>query len=473
MTQPNILFILIDDMGWMDLSCQGSSFYETPHIDRLAREGMMFTDAYAACPVSSPTRASILSGKYPARVGVTQYIGGNGKGKLLGAPYIDHLPAAEHSLAAALRDGGYQTWHAGKWHLGAEQYWPEHHGFDVNIGGCSAGMPKHGYFAPWKLANLPGDDVPEGTFLDDHLTDRAVELIERRDADRPFFLNMSYYLVHTPIQAKPELIAKYEAKARRMGLDDSAALEPGELHPVEHKKTEPILRRRYQSHATYAAMIEILDTNIGKLLDKLDELGLAEDTLVIFTSDNGGLSTSEGSPTCNFPLSEGKGWMEEGGTREPTLMRWPGTTTPGTKTDAVITSPDFYPTLLDAAGLDRLPEQHVDGVSFLPVLRGADRHDRGPIFWHYPHYSNQGATPGSSVRDGDWKLIEWYEGPTRALYNLRDDLGERRNLIGERADIAERLGQLLDDWRDDIEAIIPQPNPDYVPSDDPAADPRV
>jgi arylsulfatase A-like enzyme len=470
MSRPNILFILVDDLGWMDLSCQGSAFYQTPHIDRLAAEGMRFTDAYAAAPVCSPTRASIMSGKYPARVGLTQYIGGNGRGRLIGAPYIDHLPPTEASIASALRDGGYQTWHVGKWHLGGVECRPEHHGFDVNVAGCEMGCPRHGYFSPWKIPNLP--DGPAGEYLDDHLGDRAVALIEGRDPDRPFFLHMSFYLVHTPLQAPPALVNKYRARARAMGLREDQALAEGERHPVWHKRHETIKRRRYQSHPVYAAMVEALDMNVGKLLDALGRQGIADQTIVIFTSDNGGLATSEGSPTCNLPLREGKGWLEDGGTREPMLIRWPGRVEPGTTSDAIVTSPDFYPTLLHVAGLDDRPEQHVDGKSFADALSG-NPHERGPIFWHYPHYSNQGATPGAAVREGDWKLIEWYETGRRALFNLRDDIGELHDLAAERTDIAERLGQALDRWRDQVEAITPQPNPDYVPPDDPSADPMV
>jgi len=470
--QPNIILILVDDMGWMDLTCQGSRFYETPNIDRLANEGMLFTDAYAACPVCSPTRASILSGKYPARVGVTQFIGGAGRGKLLEVPYVDHLEPSNHTLASALGDGGYQTWHVGKWHLGAEPYWPEHQGFDVNIGGNHVGHPRDGYFAPWKLANLEGDDVPEGTYLDDHLGDRAVDLIQQRDADRPFYLNMWFYLVHTPIQAPQELVEKYRQKAEAMGLNDDEALIEGELHPVEHKKNKHVMRRQFQSNPTYAAMIEKLDQNVGKLLDTLDELGIADDTVVMFTSDNGGLSTSEGSPTCNFPLREGKGWMEEGGVREPMLVRWPGTIAPGSKSDAYMTSPDFYPTCLEIAGLDPIPDQHIDGMSFVPALRG-EPFERGPIYWHYPHYSNQGSTPAAAIREGDFKLIEFFEDNHVELFNLRDDIGETNNLADQMPQRAFAMQQQLEDWRVDVEALIPEPNPDYVPPTDPAADPTV
>lgn len=470
--QPNIIMILVDDLGWMDLSCQGSAFYETPNIDRLATEGMTFTDAYAASPVCSPTRASILSGKYPVRVGVTQYIGGRPRGRLLDVPYVDHLDPSNYTLASALRDGGYQTWHVGKWHLGEEAYYPEKQGFDVNIGGNHNGMPKHGYFAPWKLPNLEGADVPEGTYLDDYLGDQAVNLIQQREAGKPFYLNMWFYLVHTPIQAPDELVQKYRNKAAAMNLSNADALEAGEFHPCEHKGDKRVVRRKFQSHPVYAAMVEKLDQNVGKLLEVLDKLDIARDTVVMFTSDNGGLSTSEGSPTSNAPLREGKGWMEEGGIREPMLVRWPDVVAPASRTDAYMTSPDFYPTCLEIAGLEPLVRQHVDGVSFLPALKG-DLFDRGPIYWHYPHYSNQGGTPAAAVREGNYKLIEFFEDGHVELYNLREDISEKVNLAEQMSQRTFAMRKQLKDWRVKIEAITPEPNPDYVPMNDPGTDPTV
>ncbi len=473
---PNILLILIDDLGWRDLSCMGSTFYETPNIDRIAHEGVRFTDAYAACPVCSPTRASLLTGKYPARLGLTHFIGrapehcqpGSERGRMLSAPYIPFLPTTEVSLAAALREAGYATWHVGKWHLGGEDYWPERHGFEVNVGGCSMGSPRT-YFAPWVIPTLdakPGDD-----YLTDRLGDEAADLIRSHDRSRPFFLNLWFYQVHTPLQARPEKIAKYEAKAKALGLDPGAALVEGEPFPCEHKKDQRVVRRTVQSHPTYAAMIEHLDENVGKVLDALEETGQADNTLVVFTSDNGGLSTSEGSPTCNAPLAEGKGWMYDGGCREPLLARWPGVIPAGTTSGAVVTSPDFFPTVLEACGLPPRPEQHEDGMSFLPCLHDPDRdHDRGPIFWHFPHYGNQGGEPGCSIRDGDWKLIEFFGGPVR-LYNLAEDIGETRDLSEAEPERAERLLARLHAWQHEVGAILPQPNPDWKPWGDPEIDP--
>jgi len=490
MPQPNIVFILIDDMGWMDLACQGSSFYETPHLDRLAAEGMRFSDAYAACPVCSPTRASLLTGRYPARVGVTNFIGGNARGRLLDAPYTRQLPLEQRSLAAALREGGYATWHVGKWHLGGQPYWPENHGFDVNVGGWDAGAPKS-YWSPYANPRLP--DGPPGEYLTDRLTDEAVALIRRRDTSRPFFLNLWHYAVHIPIQSKPELIRKYEAKAAACGLAGRDPFILGEPFPCEHKRTKRVVRRMFQSDPAYAAMVEDLDTSVGRVLASLDEQGIADETVVIFTSDNGGVATAEGSPTCNAPLCEGKGWMYEGGTREPLIVRWPGRVPPASVCAAPLSSPDFYPTLLELAGLPLRPEQHCDGASFATTLTGnrvpdtGNRQEATPrssslppsvpprdrdrlfpspraLFWHYPHYGNQGGTPGCSVRWGDWKLIEFFEDRRVELYNLRQDISEEHDLSGDEKETADRLRDALHRWLDDVGAKIPAPNPDWSPA---------
>jgi arylsulfatase A-like enzyme len=449
----------MDDMGWRDLACTGSTFYETPNLDRLAAEGMRFTQAYASCPVCSPTRASILTGRYPARVGVTDWIGAHARGKLIDAPYVDHLPLTETCLARPLREAGYQTWHVGKWHLGEEAYWPERHGFDANVGGCHWGAPWHGYFSPY--GGLPTlSDGPAGEYLTDRLTDEAIRLIRGSDG-RPFFLNFWHYAVHIPIQAPAADVARFEAKARALGLDPAAGLVEGEAFPCEHKKDLRVVRRVVQSDSAYAAMIWNLDWNVGRLLAALDEAGQRDNTLVIFTSDNGGLATSEGSPTSNLPLAEGKGWMYEGGTREPLLVRWPGVVAPRSVCDAVTTSPDFYPTLLEAAGLDPMPAQHCDGVSMMGALRGGAMPGREAIYWHYPHYGNQGGTPGCSLRAGDYKLIEFFETGRLELYNLRTDEGEEHDLTGEMPDLAARLHGMLAAWRESVEAKLPERNPEF------------
>lgn len=473
--QPNIVFFLIDDLGWTDLGCFGSSFYETPNLDALAADSMLFTDAYASCPVCSPTRASIMSGKYPARVGVTNYIDWGGKhhplkGRLIDAPYHKELPQSEHSIAAALKDTGYQTWHVGKWHLGGPGYYPDEHGFDQNIGGCEWGMPINGYFSPWQIPTLP-DDVPEGTYLTDYLTDRAINLIKQRD-DRPFFLNMWYYSVHTPIQAKESYIEKYKEKRSAMGLEEIPANEIVGHAPFVREREDVIRQRNEQSHPVYAAMVELLDENIGRIIQTLKEQGLYDNTVIVFTSDNGGLSTVPDpkgqqacGPTCNLPLKRGKAWMYDGGTRVAQMIRWPGHTRPGARCSVPVTSTDFYPTLLEMAGANPLPEQHCDGVSLCPLLNGNDIFKREAIYWHFPHYHRVSDSPGASVRAGDWKLIEFFDDNRTELYNLHDDIGETANCVESHPDKCQELKQLLTGWQTDIEAIMPTTNPDWEPLD--------
>lgn len=453
----------MDDLGYADLGCFGSSFYETPNLDRLAEQGLKLTDGYASCPVCSPTRASMLTGQYPARVGITNFIPGNSWGKLMGVPYFDRLPKASTTIAHAMKQGGYNTYHVGKWHLGPKGHWPQDFGFDVNVGGCDMGAPKHGYFSPYDIPNI--DNGPEGEYLTDRLTDEANDLIvqhgpDGNSSDTPFFMYLSHYAVHTPIQAPQHLVEKYQQKARDLGLDQKDPIEVGEPFPTVHGRNGNVKRRRFQSHPTYAAMVENMDTNIGKTLDALDAAGLSDNTIVIFTSDNGGLSTSEGSPTCNAPLNEGKGWMYEGGVRESWLIRWPKVIKPGSVSGEPITSPDVFPTLLEAAGLPAMPDKHVDGKSFLPMLKG-DTFERGPIFWHYPHYSNQGGGPSCSIRDGDYKLIEFFEDGRLELYNLREDIGEETDLASAMPEKRDELYTKLNQWKDEIGAAIPEPNQWY------------
>lgn len=446
---PNIVVILMDDLGWRDLGCFGSTFYETPNIDRLAANGTAFTQSYAAAPVCSPTRASFMSGKYPARVGVTNWIGGHAVGQLADVPYFHVLPENEYSLARALRAGGYQTWHVGKWHLGTAHTAPQHHGFDVAIGGASP----RGYFSPYGIPGLT--DGPNGEYLTDRLTDEAVNLIETAD-DRPFFLNLWHYAVHIPLQAPEDLIEKYHRKAASLGLDTDATVR-GEPMPVWHKHDQWVERRTVQSHPVYAAMVETMDNSIGRIVSALQRTGKLDNTLIIFTSDNGGLSTSEGSPTTNSPLDEGKGWMADGGIRVPTIAHWPGKIAAGSVSDLIMTTPDFYPTLLAVAGLAPIPGQHVDGEDLWALWQG-DSGSRGPVYWHYPHYSNQGGRPGAAVRKGEWKLIRHFEDEHEELYNLEADISETTDLIAEKQDIARELQILLDTWLVDVRAVIPRSN---------------
>jgi arylsulfatase A-like enzyme len=465
--------MLVDDMGWRDLSCTGSTFYETPNIDRLAARGMRFTRAYASCPVCSPTRASIMTGKYPVRVGVTDYIDwnrrgdaphGHAKGYLVDAPYADHLPLEECSIARALSEGGYQTWHVGKWHLGREDYYPQRHGFDVNLGGSMVGCPiGKGYFSPWSIPGLENAPVPPGTHLDEHLTGEACHLIRSRDPERPFFLNLSFYLVHTPLQERPERIAKYEAKRKALGLDKLEELREGDFFPGEHKKDKRITRRLVQSHPVYAAMVETLDDCVGRVWATLEAEGILGNSLILFTSDNGGLSTAEGSPTCNLPLSEGKGWKNEGGVREPLLVSWPGTVPAGRSCEVPVTSPDFYPTFLEAAGLPLRPRQHVDGLSLMPLFRGGHRLAERALYWHYPHYGNQGGTPGAAILEDGFKLIEHFEDGRVELFYLDDDPGETVDLSAREPARAAHLKDKLAKWQVETGALRPSPNASFRP----------
>jgi len=455
--RPDIFLFLIDDLGWRDLACYGSTFHETPNLDRLARAGMQCSDAYATCPVCSPARASIMTGKAPARIGITNFIAGNAWGRLMGVDYHKELPVGEVTIAERLRQGGYRTVHIGKWHLGGRG--PERFGFEVNIGGCHFGHPPRGYRAPWGIPTLA--DAEPGSWLTAQLTREAVRQIAADDG-RPLFLNLWHYSVHTPIQAPEHLVAKYRAKAARLGLDQVSAFVEGEAFPCLHKKDQRVRRRMLQSDPVYAAMMEELDGSIGEVLAAQAARGRLDDTLVVFTSDNGGLSSAEGSPTCNAPLAEGKGWIEEGGVRVPFLACWPGRIRPGSHCDVPLWGADLHPTFLAAAGLSPDPAQHADGVDLLPLLAGGVAPEREALFWHYPHYSNQGGTPACSVRCGDWKLVEWFEDGRVGLFNLRADPAETSDRSAERPDEVARLHRLLRDWRHDVAARIPQPNPGHA-----------
>jgi len=424
----NFVFFLVDDLGWRDLGCYGSTFYETPNIDALAHSAMRFTNAYAACPVCSPTRASILAGKYPARMHTTDYFGGRRKGKLLPADYIHQLPREEVTIAEALKEAGYRTGFFGKWHLGHEPFTPESQGFDVNKGGYWAGMPRGGYFSPYKNPKLP--DGPKG---------------------EPFLLYFAFYAVHTPLQTTQKLRKKYEAKAAKLPEPDGPRWKP-----EGRRKT-----RQVQDHPVYAGMVESVDTSVGRVLDELERLGLSDRTAIILMSDNGGLSTSEGHPTSNLPLRAGKGWLYEGGIREPMIVRWPGHTKPGSACDSPVISTDFYPTMLEMAGLGLRPKQHVDGRSFAPLLRGEHGADRGPLFWHYPHYGNQGGSPSGAIRDGSFKLIEFFEDDRIELFDLARDIGEEHDLASEMPEKAAEMRKELHAWRVSVDARMPRPNPDW------------
>jgi arylsulfatase A-like enzyme len=464
--KPNFVFFLVDDLGWRDLGCFGSTFYETPNADRLAAQGMRFTSAYAACPVCSPTRASIMTGKYPARLHLTNYIPGARSGKLLSAEYLHYMKLEEVTLAEALKEAGYRTCFIGKWHLGDKPYYPERQGFDVNVAGDSSGAPPT-YFYPYRRGNysIPGlEEGRSGEYLTDRLTDESLKLIER-SRDEPFLLYLSFYAVHIPLEAQEELIERYKAKAQRLGLDEKPHFLTDEQWPKtaagDEKWRATLKTRILQDHAVYSAMIESVDQNVGRVMSKLDDLGIADNTIIFFMSDNGGLATAEGQPTCNLPLRGGKGWLYEGGIREPMIVKWPGVVKAGGTCEEPVISTDFYPTMLEMAGLPLKPQQHMDGESVVPLLKGPGGLRRKAIYWHYPHYSNQGGKPGGAIRSGDFKLIEFYEDDRIELYNLRADLGEQHDLAAEMPDKAAELRQMLHRWRTEVGAVMPQPNPDW------------
>ena len=429
---PNVILILADDLGWTDLSCYGSTFYETPNIDRLAREGMKFTQAYSACTVCSPTRAALLTGKYPARLHITDWIPGlpPENPKLLVPPWTKYLPVEEMTIARALRAKGYTTASIGKWHLGSEDL--DKHGFETNIAGTSNAAPPS-YFAPYKIATLP--DGPQGEYLTDRLGDEAAGFIER-NANKPFFLYLPHFAVHTPIQGSKQLVQKYRSKLRA---------------------------GQKQTNAVYAAMIESLDDAVGRVGRKLDDLKLADRTVVIFTSDNGGRVPT----TSNHPLRVGKGSCYEGGTRVPLIVSWPGVTKGGSVSETPVISMDLFPTILEIAGAKQQSQNAVDGISLVPLLRGTGELKRDTLFWHYPHYQHYqlgGTTPYAAVRAGDLKLIEFFADRNVELYNLRDDLGEQRNLTAELPAKADELRTRLHAWQKEVGAQVPSPNPDYDPS---------
>lgn len=455
--RPNLVLFVADDLGQRDLGCYGSTFYETPHLDRLASAGMRFTDAYAACPVCSPTRAALVTGKWPQRTGVTDYIGAPStpdqwkrNTKLLPAPYADRLALEEVTFAEALKEAGYATFFAGKWHLGPEGWWPEDQGFDVNRGGIDRGGPYGGkkYFSPYGNPRL--EDGPEGEHLPDRLAAEAGKFIEAH-RDRPFLVYFPFYDVHTPLMGREDLVGKYEEKRARLGLGEKWGRE-GERDV-----------RLVQEHAVYAAMVEAMDLAVGRVLGKLDELGLAKDTLVLFTSDNGGLSTSEGWPTSNLPLRGGKGWMYEGGIREPLIVRWPGKIQAGSVSSVPVSSVDCFPTVLEATGTKTPGELKIDGVSLLPVLTGGGLPERS-LYWHYPHYGNQGGAPAAAIRKGNHKLIHWFEEDRVELFDLSADLSERNDLAPARPDLVDALGAELKAWQEEVGAKFPAPNPDFDPA---------
>ncbi len=456
--KPDVLFILVDDLGYKDLSCMGSRYYETPHVDRIAAEGMVFTNAYATCGVCSPSRASLLTGKFTARHGITDWIGAPSGEKwrmvgrhtrLLPAPYLHHIAGEDTLLPEAFRMHGYRTFFAGKWHLGGEGHYPEDNGFEVNIGGYETGSPPHGrYFSPFhdpKMQDLPEE---KGMSLSMKLARETVKFMEQH-SDEPFLAYLAFYAVHAPIQTTEEKWRHFRDKADSLGIA-----------PQGFAMERRLPYRLHQDNPVYAGLVSQMDDAVGYVLDALQRLGLDRKTIVVFTSDNGGVVSGDAYSTNLAPLRGGKGYQWEGGIRVPLFIRVPWMDLGGRHEETPVTGADLYPTLLDLAGLPMLPHQHVDGRSLVPLLRG-DTLPVRPLFWHYPHYGNQGGDPSSMIRLGHWKLIHYWEDDHEELYDLRRDLSEQHDVADAYPAVRDTLSRQLLGWLRSVKALYPQPDPEY------------
>lgn len=445
--KPNVLVFVADDLGWNDLGCTGSTFYETPNIDSLAARGCMFTSAYASCPVCSPTRASLMTGKYPQRTHITDFNGGpqpdeaakqpKYKDRLLPAPHQEFLSLEETTVGEMFKSEGYSTIFLGKWHLGGDPYLPINQGFDTSIGAGHNGSPgKDGYFSPYNVPLSPG---PKGEHLDLRLANESAKWLRERKTDSPFLLWMSFYDPHVPLMAPAETIKYFEEKKKKLALEDKF----GEDGASKVRLT--------QCHPTYAAMIKTMDDAVGIILNQLKAQNQLDDTIIFFTSDNGGLATAEGSPTSNLPLRAGKGWSYEGGTRVPLIAIVPGITKPGSKTDQRAISMDISATVQTACGFAKPAAP--DGISLLPALEGKNLPERD-LFWHYPHYGNQGGVPFSSILSNNFKLIEFHDARKGIeLYDLAADPSETNNIAPANAEKVKELHEKLAAWKKDVGAI--------------------
>jgi arylsulfatase A-like enzyme len=478
--RPNVVFFLVDDLGQRDVGCYGSTFYDTPAIDQLAKEGMLFDNAYSTCHVCSPSRASIQTGKYPGRTDLSEWLGGRPERDyetLHSARKLKAIPDSEQTLAETLKANGYRTAFYGKAHLGKP---PEDWGFDESTHGWY-----RSYHYPFTGRNN-GPDGKEGDYLTDRYTDLAVDFIERHK-DQPFYLHMAHFAVHDPIHGRKDLVEKYEKKLAAMpkqdgpdyileGNPDGPPVSADELKAFEQKQGMPQAQekrlwwvKQKQDNVEFAGMVEAMDESLGRIRAKLKEHGLEKNTIVVFTSDNGGMSASNQYlennksrktlnsrfASSNLPLRGAKGWNYEGGIRVPLIVHWPGRTKANSKSHAVVTGTDYYPTLLEMIGLPAMPEQHVDGRSFVPALNGK-AHDRGAIYWHFPHYSNHGyQSPNGAIRLGQYKLIEYYENGGVQLFDLEKDIGETTDISKTHPETAAKLLQMLQRWRKDVDAKMP------------------
>ena len=437
--KPNFVFFLVDDMGWGDLGAYGSKLHETPNIDKLALDGMKFTQAYSACTVCSPSRAAIITGRYPGRLHLTDWIAGHNrpKAKLKVPNWKMEIDHGRVTMPEALKVAGYSTEFIGKWHLmphlekeKMKQHFPENHGFDINIGGREWGQPKGRgkYFFPFDMPNIEGE---EGDYLTDVLTDKAVEFIDGQSAEKPFLLYFSYYVVHGPLMAKKEYVQKYKKK----------------LAAGDYKQKNPV----------YAGMMQSLDDSVGRVLEALEKNGLSENTIVIFTADNGGTND-----TKSGGLRGHKGLSYEGGTRVANIIKWPGSVKAGSSCDVPVVGTDFYPTILEMAGLKQKPEEHKDGLSMVPLLKQTGTLDRETLYWHYPHYHK--TLPYAAVRHKDYKLIEFFEDGKLELYDLKKDSKESVDLSKLMPEKTQELLAMMKTWRQDVNAQMMTENPDYDPN---------
>lgn len=470
--KPNVIIILADDLGWADLSCYGSSFYETPRLDELAKQGIKFTQNYTSSPVCSPTRASLLTGKNPIKTGVTDWIKGrqaNGIAKpyekLIAQPTAYQLALEEKTLAEIAVANGYKTMLSGKWHLGEEEkFYPENHGFQINKGGWGSGSPKGkindttgGFFTPYQNPKLK--DGPKGEYLTDRLTNECLAFIENNKQE-PFFLLYSLYAVHNPLQAPTTLVNKYKAKQKQLNLNDKDRFVKNE----DWMKYEPNWKRRViQDHPTYAAMIENMDWNIGKILDKLNELNIADNTIIVFTSDNGGLSTAEGSPTTNGSLRNGKGWLHEGGIRVPLILYWKNKTATAVTSNTPIITTDLFVTINNAINKNASKSNDVEGSDIFQLMKDSSKYNTRTLYWFYPHYSNQGGKPSAAIRQGNYKLIYNFEDSTIELYDIQKDISEKSNLAETKKQLAQKLKKSLFVWLNKNKATYPTLNLAYKP----------
>ena len=481
--KPNVIFFLVDDLGQRDVGCYGSQFYETPAIDQLAKEGMLFDNAYSTCHVCSPSRASILTGKYPARTDLTEWLGGRPERdyeKLHHAEKRTSLPDEEITLAETLKKHGYATANYGKAHLRKD---PKTYGFDEAITGWV-----RSYYHPFGGTYDKTLPAKEGDYYTDKLTDAAIDFIER-NKDKPFFVHLEHFSVHDPIQGRKDLVQKYQKKLKTMphqkGPDyilepnpDGPAISREKLKALEqndrsesHQNERVWWVKQKQDNVEFAGMVEATDESLGRIRAKLKELGLEKNTIVIFTSDNGGMAASNqyrginhrretlnaSFASSSLPFRGAKGWNYEGGIRVPLIVHWPGKIQPNSTSQAVVTGTDYYPTLLEMLNLPGLPDQHMDGRSFIPALK-AEAYDRGPIYWHFPHYSNHGyQSPNGAIRLGRYKLIEYYENGTIQLFDLENDIGERNNLAVSHPDIAKKMREMLHNWREEVDAKMTYP----------------